>query len=344
MAYIVDFLIGTMKDLSSTKPVMFQRDGDLYVVSEAGFAKTNFGLATAPIEIKDWEKDKKQPASIEESTDLILRWKEENWNQHPVYRKGEAHHLEHIAFGRDDDTFSLEEITASAKRLGELKDDGKIRMIRHISNYHSHKFGYACDGIDVWVESARKMDRERYLALLRQQEDFLMKRIERVQMSDARYREETYVQGIFPSGLIMTSELMVLLPRSGKLNPHTDSPESWNTHRHLGQYSDGIITTWSPDTRARDPFRIKVKLNAGEASSCSAEELGARLEEKSSALTRQLAALQKHAPEAEEIVSRLNALHCTLFKDQIEEHEKFLRGIEEMKRSREAKQEELPLR
>src|SRR3989338_9535913 len=143
MLYAVDIIKDIMTKLSSSEPVLFQRDGYLYIASKEGFAQITKGLRTEPDERKKIEE---QPNSSE-SKDVIVGWVDKDSRyRKPKFRKGEEKYLKPILFGTDDDSFSLKEITKIAEELAKLPDDGQIRMVKHSSSYHSHKYGYASDG------------------------------------------------------------------------------------------------------------------------------------------------------------------------------------------------------
>lgn len=138
--HALDIVTGIITAISDTKPIFFQRDGDLFVASEAGFGVLRNYLITREIQ------------KSAEST-------------------GTDKYIKAIRFSSDTRDYSLEDIANSAMQLSKLPDDGKIRIVSHSESYHSHKHGYAQDGLDVALQYAGEMNREKYLELFRQAEE-----------------------------------------------------------------------------------------------------------------------------------------------------------------------------
>ncbi|MEK6913198.1 MAG: hypothetical protein AABW47_00820 [Nanoarchaeota archaeon] len=173
--YAVDFVLNVMKKISTSNPILFQRDGALFIASKQGFGYVTPGLQTTPEEIQEWEK-REQPREISESKEAIFRVKEDG-EYSLKFIEGEEAHISPILLSPDGDLFTLNDLYSSVEKLSKLEDDGKIRLINHDSGYHSHKCGYACDGVDVWLSSARVMDRNTYLELMRQNEKSLLEKL-----------------------------------------------------------------------------------------------------------------------------------------------------------------------
>jgi hypothetical protein len=307
MAYAVDFVLDVMKGLSSSKPVLFQRDGSLYVASAEGFGQITYGLNTTPEKIQSWEK-RGQPPEIAESEDAIHRWVGNGWNKKPAFKKSEKPYLNAIAFGSDSKSFTLEEITKAAQELAELSD-GKIRMVSHWSGYHSHKHGYVADGIDAGVLEARVMDRNRYLELIRENEDKLLQSIKDLgQITEPENFHKAYSKLTFPDCVILTPYMMVSLPRVGRLHLHRDEPDSWKQNTRLGSNYDGstrgsILNHFYIDTSNESPYNISVKLNAQDLRTANAGyEVSERINEELDAVTSNMAI-------AEEFISKINKIH-----------------------------------
>jgi hypothetical protein len=103
MGYAVDFVINVMKAISPSEPVLFQRDGSLYVASAEGFGQVTYGLRTRPEQIQSWEQRGQLP-EIAESEDAIHKWVGDYDNK-PVFRKQDIPFFEAIAHGQDTDQF-----------------------------------------------------------------------------------------------------------------------------------------------------------------------------------------------------------------------------------------------
>ena len=308
MDYAVDFVLKTMQDLSSSKPVLFQRDGSLYVASSDGFGQVKYGLNTRPIEIRDWEK-REQPPEIAESEDIFEGVSGDVRGKLKI-RDSEAPYLKAISFGSDDNSFTLEDIAKTAEQLAGLPDDGKIRMVSHDSGYHSHKYGYASDGIDVWIDRARVMNRERYLELLRNAEEGIIQNIKDLDKIEDKQRiSGAYEKLLFPDRMIMTPHILVSLPRYGYLHLHREEPDSWTRMTSL----EGGILHYS-ELRIHDesPFGINIKLNAKTQRTISeAKETLKKMDEEVDAVKSNMAI-------AETFISRINEVHNKICAKDIE--------------------------
>lgn len=164
MVYAVDVVYDIMKEISFEEPVLFQRDGSLYIASNEGFGQVTYGLPIHPQKKESWEKELD---CILESEAIFEGYK----SGEPKIAIGEESYLKAIAFGSDDKALTLEGVILAARELSKLSNDEKIRMISHDTSYHSHKYGYAVDGVDVCITGARKIDKEKYLDFIRKNEE-----------------------------------------------------------------------------------------------------------------------------------------------------------------------------
>lgn len=320
MAYAVDFVLDVMKKLSSSEPVLFQRDGSLYVASVEGFGQVTYGLRTRPEEIQSWER-RGQPPEIAESEEIYKQIGDE-FSKKPVFKEGEEPFLRAIAFGRDTNQFTLEEITKTAKGLVTLSDDRKVRMISHGSGYHSHKYGYAADGIDVWVQEARVMDRGRYLELVREREDALIQAMEQAGKT-GKNMDEVYRELKIPDCVIVTQYLKVSLPRSGRLHLHRDEPDSWaektNMRANYSSSTKGSILHYQNiATHEESPFTVNVTLNAKDLIDSELERLKSSGDKLVAKVTEQLSAVTSSIYLAQEFINKINATHNKVCARDIE--------------------------
>lgn len=175
--YAIDIVGEIIAKLGASKPAYFQRDGRLFIVSESGFGRLGSGLSTdaSLLDLPEY-RHKERPMDLEEvraSTDAVeeLDSNFSGYHQKVKFAEGEERYIAPIWFRRDSQSFSLRDMVKTAGWLTKLPNDGKIRLINHSSRYHSHKYGYAADGEDVWLASARVMGREKYLDLFRKKED-----------------------------------------------------------------------------------------------------------------------------------------------------------------------------
>jgi hypothetical protein len=312
--YAVDFVINVMKELSPSEPVLFQRDGSLYVASSEGFGQVTYGLRTSPEKIESWEK-RKQPSEILESEDVIREREGDEDDKGSYFKKGEEPFLKAIAFGTDTQRFCLEEMTGVAKKLTKLSDDGKIRMISHGNCYRSHKYGYANDGTDVWVQEARVMDRERYLELVREREDGLIQAIELAGKSTDRGSMDESYRGLkLPDCVIITPYLKVSLPRSGRLHLHRSEADSWTSRTEMdlnysGSTKGSILRHEDVNTYGESPFAVNLTLNAINLQEKNEEGFKSRGEDLVAVITKQLSAVTSSMPIAGKFIERMNAVH-----------------------------------
>lgn len=176
-SHAVDIVGEIIAKLSASKPIYFQRNGALFIASEGGFGLLRLGLSTdaSLLSEPEWVREKRQTdfEELQASSDAI---KELNFNNSGHYQKvefveGEEKYVAPIWFRNDSQSFTLDDMVKTAGALTKLPDDGRIRLVNHTDRYHSHKHGYAADGMDVFLASARVMDRKKYLELFRKKED-----------------------------------------------------------------------------------------------------------------------------------------------------------------------------
>jgi hypothetical protein len=245
MGYAVDFVLDVMTAISSAKPLLFQRDGQLYVVSNEGFGKVSYGL--------DMDSNG--------SNDMTSYDALKNGNKFIVNEKA---YFDSIAFGPDTRQFTLDDIIKTAQKLSALPDDGKVRMISHNERYHSHKYGYASDGIDVWVEKARVMDKGRYLYNMRENEANILKDLDIFRAkaeSNGRSSSsswEAYNNLPKPDCVIITPNMVVSLPRRISFKEWNENTDLSDTH---DSSNNGGISNYNElHMSANSPFGVYVKL------------------------------------------------------------------------------------
>jgi len=302
--YVVDFVLGVMKSLSLSEPVLFQRNGALFVASEAGFGYVTPGLRMIPEEIREWEK-REQPREIIESAELPIKYVKEDGVTVRQKIKGEESYLSAICFGPDSETFSLKDISATVERLAKLRDDGKIRMVSHDSRYHSHKYGYASDGTDVWLTAARVMDKKLYLDIMRQREDEMLEKLDGLKINDREMRsEDIYAKASIPRGIILTPNIQVCLPVREKITARFDQ-ETWAEKSELQEERRKEL----PSTYHESPYGITLSLNVVHTLSQTTEEYRAMRTQTIGNLDRELQAVEAHMAIAEGVIGRMNQIH-----------------------------------
>ena len=196
-SYAVDTVISVVNELSNTPPVFFQSNEEFYAITPDCFGKVSLGLSL----VSNGRND--ELPEIIASEDIIIKEKDKSRrsreNEKTKFKKGEKKHILPLVFGVDSGVvFSLESIANIASNLGKLPDDGKIRLISHYNQYHSHKHGYAADGSDTWLSAARVMDREVYFNLIKQKEDKFFNVLVDVSKSPEGAWEKEVIRKAFP--------------------------------------------------------------------------------------------------------------------------------------------------
>ncbi len=204
----------------------------------------------------------------------------------------------------------------AAQKLQQLPDDGNIRMLVHDSSYHSHKHGYACDGIDVYVLEARVMKRDTYLELIREREDQLVQAIENEAMVLGRRRPEPYTKNLsIPDCTIITPNLFVSIPRNGTWHRSRDESDSWTPHTKIETRFREIFS--EIDTHQRSPFQTYLTFNS-EKIRGTPQELRTSGELFFGRLAEQFSAINSSLPTVQPTIDRLNHAHNMLCAESIE--------------------------
>ncbi len=327
MAYAVDFVIDVMSRISSTKPVMFQRDGSLFVASEQGFGHVSYGLQT-----RSQKRDKydKELPEILESEDLVIRTIQDKYGggRKRVMLKKEKQYVVPILFGPDDNRFTLEEMMKTAAALQKLPDDKRIRMISHGERYHSHKYGYACDGIDVWVDSGRVMDRERYLELVRMNETKLLEAISSLEKSEQGnihahtdfYSEYNRLK--FPKCAIITPNVLVSFPRRGRLSGTSSGTSEWSSSQT--HFNGNVIEYGEFEGAHREsPFNFYVTLNSQVFPPAkTADVIASKGEGTISQVRNELDTICAYVAQEPNFIQTINAVHNKACVKEIEHFKK----------------------
>jgi hypothetical protein len=252
----------------------------LFVASEQGFGQVSYGLQTRP---RKRDKYDKELPEILESEDLVIRTIKDDFGcgRKQVMLKKEKQYVVPTLFGPDDNRFTLEEMMKTASALQKLPDDKKIRMISHGERYHSHKHGYACDGIDVWVDSGRVMDRERYLELVRMNETKLLEAIsslEKFEQGNIHAHTDFYSEYNrlkFPKCAIITPNVLVSFPRGGRLSGTNSGTSEWSSNQT--HFNGNVIEYGEFEGAHREsPFNFYITLNSHAFHAAAAGQMVAR--------------------------------------------------------------------
>ncbi len=314
MAYAVDFVLNVMKELSSDEPVMFQRDGSLFIASGQGFAQVTYGLQMFPDKIESWE-ERSQPPEIKESEDVIQRWRVDGTYKFPVLKKGEEPYIKAISLRSDESYFTLEDMIKGARELSELKDDGKIRMILH--GRYSNRYN------DLSVDVARVMDRKRYLEIIRDKEGKIIEQIESIGNAyRRRHGPDSYERLTFPDCVILTHYMIVSFPRFGKLDPDRIEPDSWAEgsmllQKDIGSTKGSILDHERDNTSAQSPYGANITLNAQFFQAAYAKTFDDRCLGMSERISKELSAVRSNMDMAEEFAANINMIHNRVCADYI---------------------------
>ena len=140
----------------------FQRNNHLHLVGRSAVAVLDYGIPCSPFE-SHWD----DLGYISEPS----RMKSNVINNSGRILKSERRHFKPLILDSDGDNPTLDDVLKAGEIIyRKLPNDGKIRMISHSADHHSHKHGYASDGVDVSVADARVMVRQEYFDLMRMEE------------------------------------------------------------------------------------------------------------------------------------------------------------------------------
>jgi len=162
-------VIDTIRRISGEEPVIFQRDYRIMAASRAGFGMVDYGL---PTNFRDWEEreryreDEPEPEARKYSEPIAFDVKSPGRDSTLVGESDELAYFQPLVMDPEGRGFTLGEMAKIAEIYSELPADGKVRMINHDSGYHSHKYGYAEDGMDVVPTVGRVMPLEKFLELV----------------------------------------------------------------------------------------------------------------------------------------------------------------------------------
>jgi hypothetical protein len=314
MTHAIDIVHELVNRLSSSRAVMFQRDGIFHIVSGEAIGQIQPGLRTAsgPHEAND-------APEILASENLIEKYDK----GYRVIARYAPERLKPIVFDEDTTTYSIAEIVASAEALAKLPDDGKICMIRHGDQYHGHKYGYAADGTDVWLAEARAIERTKYFELMRAEEDALRKEAEHyaarqdAMSPSASWYHSDQEPPRLPRGVVITPHLIVSFPRGGHLNPTSScGPEMrFNSYECIVEQDEPNHYTESPHA-AMVTIRTRV-INAHRAQDFEAAQqtLMAKLSDELKAVAATMPSLQEHVWETNDFHNRIYAKDISRHKD-----------------------------
>ncbi|MFA6088435.1 MAG: hypothetical protein WC755_01100 [Candidatus Woesearchaeota archaeon] len=328
MTYIVDTVLDVVKEISGKEPTLFQRDGILYVASDAGVGLVFNGFLTS--DIRDNSKDK--PKWFKESKSIIEKIEKDTVH----FVKEEIPFVKAIAFGPDSNYDSLESIAKHAKEIAS-RDDGKIRMMEHGTTHRSHKYGYACDGFDVYATDARTMDRQKYLELLREKENQMLEQfqawkeyVDEQPKGDAFFsdRLENSAKNIkVPKCIILTPTTLVSFPYDVELSSMHSRSNPWNKKTPFAFDETHFM---KKGDYYENPYSLYVTLNKKEFSSNYTPELLSDFRNWQNESNGVVEAIESNRYSIDRFVRDVNLRHNDLYSKRINFH----KGLREDARKR----------
>lgn len=340
-ALVYDAVYDTVKRIGDQEPVVFQRDGRIVIASERGFGIVDYALPVVFREKQFWEtrrpEDKLKEPAEQYSRPVNLRVESPGWNATLVGDDPELRYFQPLVRHPEGEGECLEDMTALVRAYRQLPSDGNVRLLAHSSAYHSHKWGYGGDGIDVVPEIGRVMPMERFLELVVGAEEAIFANIDRqftalkgmdqfdLPSNDSIYGNQ-YNSGRInmPDGFVLTPNAFVSFIRKGS-SPNFSEPNnpSWGKRARLR--SDYPVQFRRPDSYQENPFRGTVIINSHKIDARDAKSYG----------VEQRRVLEETARELEQIEAPIRAMEPLLARLNGDHNEAFAKRLEGMRRMRE---------
>ncbi len=293
----VDLMVSGLKN-NPYRIISFQRDGDLYLLGHDAVAivrrggidcspRTDGGLLTRYV-----DKDKLPKANPPWLT------KEGKLTSY------EKSYFTPLVRNEDGSSTSLKQLMEIRKKLIDLPADGNIRMIDHSSSYHSHKYGYACDGEDVFMTDTRVMNLSEYLDLMRMKE---LRSREEIGTKDS----DGYAVSSVPAVAVLTPHALISFPFEVHFDRDRERSK-WNNGTPL----EGNIFDFRRINSSSDEsiYGFYLTLNGMTFGSSKPEDF----EKNYSDHLNQLELLKgSFTPLVKSVVDELNALHNERFAEEI---------------------------
>ena len=280
----------------------FQRDGKLYLVGKEAVAFVDAKVQCSHTFGEHWDRDLSEYISnpFEEKPRTVVDESEKELFALISRSEGDVNSLGVLLRMRKD------------VRKRDL-DDGRVRMVLHGESYHSHKHGYASDGVDVSVMDSRVMVRNEYFDLVR--------------MSELRAREslgESRELSPLPGVSIITQNTLISFPFSTRFDPG-------RFRRHYEDDSpviDDSMIDFNRKVHAwnESPYGFYVKILNGGFRSASPEDFSdsyGRIQERLGRLNG------VYTLAVKSIVDEANSLHNSLHAEEIERHKSLHERLEE---------------
>jgi len=330
MGYISSALINCVGDIGERDPVIFQRDRRLVVASCDVFGVMDVGL---PTDFRRWEergeyrKNDPEPAARKYSRPVGWTVKFPGMDSTLEGDEGDLMYFQPLVSDPNGFGVSIEDMNGLVGRCRKLIDDGNVRLLDHSSRYHSHKGGYACDGTDVVPVNGRVMPKDRFLKLIRrEEEEFFNGMRDTVRISKGR---NSYSSRIYSN---YDNIRNVALPDAFLLTPHIFASF---IRRGLPNFEDaGLLTTFGqrwergskldtspmvrfdlPCENSSSPFGMNVVLNPIFMRERNAEGFSKSRRFFKLFVERELDAIEGATHKIESTIGELNEIHNNLFKE-----------------------------
>lgn len=323
---IYSAVIDTVRRISGEEPVIFQRDGRLIAASRNGYGIVNYGL---PTDFTDWErrsdykKDEPEPEARKYSFRVRVRAEDPGRSSNLAGDDDILRYFQPLIRNPDGCGITIEDMAILARDYSKLPADGRTRMVNHSSGYHSHKHGYAVDGIDVVPTLGRTISMEKYLELMERTEEDILERINtefgEIRGSKHRTPDAFDVYGdycnsrlvVLPDAFVLTPNLFVSFLRPGKLNTHKENVNHWDRSTEISTGPDVYFRL--PGSYEESPFKMNVTINSRDIGGGDVETFRKEEEKIAQGTSRELLEIETTVGLMEPVLTRLNGLHNKLF-------------------------------
>jgi len=280
----------------------FQRDDQLYLVGKNAVAVIEGGIPNfySP---NHWD------TTLDAYISKPFEFKPEK------IEESEKKHLAPICRDADGSRESLAELLEIGLKVrgDDSLLDGRIRMVSHYSRYHSHKHGYAADGVDISVGYFRVMVREEYFDLMR--------------MKELKARETLDTEGrgsALPGAVVITNEAAISFPFPIEF----DSREFKRHFRNKSPVVDEYLLRFAKKIyrNTKSPYSFNIQFFPNHLTSSSPEDFSSSFEGTANIVERLKSC---YTPLVQAVISEANSLHNSKHAEKIESEKAFRKKIEE---------------
>lgn len=318
MTFSIDAAVEVMGILSKPtrydpRIMPFQRDGQLYLVDREAVAIIDSGLPCSYNHIIPDHTFGKHIRDVSFSDKNLLN------KEGKITDKSEKKYFNALSFSEDGrgmkfkDFFDIWEILNN-----EFKDDGKIRMINHRSRYHSHKYSYAVDGTDVWVNDARIMMQNEYFDIMRMNE---LRRRDKIGQENRDAPGESPLPGV----VILTPYARISFPFSANIEFSDLYEKELNMESNL---SGDVIKFNKKVWKEESPYKFNLSLNPSYLNTNSQKDFA----ENYNSLVDRISNLRDcYTPKVQAVINEINTLHNKAYEKEILENKEFQKRLKKKK-------------